>query len=257
MDLGAHLIDTYAYDAWGKVTNRTGNTVQPFSYTGREDDGTGLYNYRARYYEPSIGRFTQQDPIGLKGGDSNIYRYVGNNSTNLVDPLGLFFTPDTVLDVTFVGIDVYNIVSNNIIGNENNLGENLASLGGDLLGAAIPGLTGVGAGIKIIKNSDNILKAGENVRIIKNPEIVYKHLEKNHGIDPVDASKRLHDIKKNAGRGPADNVLLDLTGGVYDPKTGDRLGSLTEGGSRRNKKAVIIPGLLNGRAGSTPGDCKD
>ncbi len=61
----------------------------------------------------------------------------------------------------------------------------------------------------------------------------FKRLEKYHGIDPILASERLHDIKKFAGLGPADNALIDFTGNVYDPVTLERLGSLTEGGARR------------------------
>lgn len=78
---------TRRYDAWGNVMDATG-TVMQYGYTGREPDGTGLIYYRARYYDPAIGRFTQRDPIGLNGG-MNLYAYVGNNPVNFNDPLGL------------------------------------------------------------------------------------------------------------------------------------------------------------------------
>jgi len=81
--------DSFVYDSFGNVTSSTGSFVQPFRYTGREWDGeTGLYYYRARYYDPQIGRFLSEDPIGFHGG-SNFYAYVGNNPTNRIDPLGL------------------------------------------------------------------------------------------------------------------------------------------------------------------------
>jgi RHS repeat-associated protein len=57
-------------------------------YTGREDDGSGLYYYRARYYDPALKRFTQEDPIGLLGG-LNLYTYANNAPTMYTDPLGL------------------------------------------------------------------------------------------------------------------------------------------------------------------------
>ena len=41
-------------------------------------------------YDPSIGRWTQEDPIGFAGGDVNLYRYVGNSPTNHTDPTGLY-----------------------------------------------------------------------------------------------------------------------------------------------------------------------
>ena len=82
----------YVYDSFGNTAIQTGtlNPTNPFKYTGRElDEETGLYYYRARYYDPEIGRFLQEDPIGFEGGDINLYVYVSNNPVNLTDPLGL------------------------------------------------------------------------------------------------------------------------------------------------------------------------
>ena len=56
----------------------------------REWEGeTGLYDYRARYYGPEIGRFLSADPIGFASGDTNLYAYVGNSPISFTDPLGL------------------------------------------------------------------------------------------------------------------------------------------------------------------------
>jgi RHS repeat-associated protein len=64
-------------------------------YTGRELDAeTGLYYYRARYYDAQTGQFIGQDPLSFGAGDSNLYRYVANNATNLTDPSGLFSFDD-------------------------------------------------------------------------------------------------------------------------------------------------------------------
>ncbi|MBI1912831.1 MAG: RHS repeat-associated core domain-containing protein, partial [Deltaproteobacteria bacterium] len=61
-----------------------------YTFTGREyDSETGLYYYRARYYDPEAGRFIGKDPIGFAGGDVNVYGYVGNNSVNWTDVFGL------------------------------------------------------------------------------------------------------------------------------------------------------------------------
>ena len=77
---------------------------QPFSYTGRElDTESGLYYYRARYYDSNTGRFLSEDPIGFNAGDQSHYRYVLNNQMNLVDPFGLFppeLVPDFVIENT-------------------------------------------------------------------------------------------------------------------------------------------------------------
>jgi RHS repeat-associated protein len=58
---------TYRYEPFGK-TVAFGPNTNPFQYTGRENDGTGLYYYRARYYNPGSGRFLSRDPIGFRGG---------------------------------------------------------------------------------------------------------------------------------------------------------------------------------------------
>jgi RHS repeat-associated protein len=77
----------FTYEPYGKNT-KTGSGDTPFRYTARDDDGTGLYYYRARYYHPGLGRFISEDPIGLAGG-VNLYAYVHGNPVSLVDPLGL------------------------------------------------------------------------------------------------------------------------------------------------------------------------
>jgi len=83
------LAQTYTFDSFGKQTASTGSLTNPFRYTAREfDTETGLYYYRARYYDPNIGKFVNEDPIGFEGGE-NLYRYVRNRSTGLSDPMGL------------------------------------------------------------------------------------------------------------------------------------------------------------------------
>ena len=83
------LAKSYAYDAYGSIVDQTGTVEQPYAYTGRElDSESGLYYYRARYYDSTTGRFLRKDPIGLSGG-INLYGYVSNNPVNLTDPFGL------------------------------------------------------------------------------------------------------------------------------------------------------------------------
>jgi RHS repeat-associated protein len=78
------------YDSFGRITSQVGTLSNRFWYTGREwDSEIGLYYYRARYYDPGVGRFIGEDPIGFGGQDPNLYRYVANHSTGLTDPYGL------------------------------------------------------------------------------------------------------------------------------------------------------------------------
>jgi RHS repeat-associated protein len=79
---------SYSYEAFGKTIN-SGTSSNSFKYTGREDDGTGIYFYRARSYSPMLKRFISEDPIGLLGADLNLYSYVKGNPLRYGDPLGL------------------------------------------------------------------------------------------------------------------------------------------------------------------------
>ena len=85
------IVNKYAYDAFGKVLSQVEGISNPFKFVGAfgvMDEGNGLLYMRARYYDPSIGRFISKDPIGWAGG-LNLYGYTGNNPVNFVDPAGL------------------------------------------------------------------------------------------------------------------------------------------------------------------------
>jgi RHS repeat-associated protein len=87
-DMNGATSTSYTYEPFGQ-TNATGtSSANPFQFTGRENDGTGYYYYRARFYAPALARFLSEDPLGLAGGDHNLYRYVFNAPTSLTDPLG-------------------------------------------------------------------------------------------------------------------------------------------------------------------------
>jgi RHS repeat-associated protein len=78
----------YSFEPFGKTTVTGTPNSNPSKYTGREDDGTGLYYYRARYYSPGLQRFISEDPVGLAGG-MNLYAYVLNSPLGSADPFGL------------------------------------------------------------------------------------------------------------------------------------------------------------------------
>jgi RHS repeat-associated protein len=82
------LESQYSYQPFG-TTTISGPASNPSQFTGRESDETGLQYYRARYYDPGRQRFVSEDPLGSSVGDINVYAYVRNNPTNLIDPLGL------------------------------------------------------------------------------------------------------------------------------------------------------------------------
>jgi RHS repeat-associated protein len=86
------VIQTYTSDEFGAPTQTQGTSAQPFQFTGQQRDATGLYDLRARMYDPIIGRFLQRDPLvgtPLSPLSLNRYGYALNNPLALVHPSGL------------------------------------------------------------------------------------------------------------------------------------------------------------------------
>jgi RHS repeat-associated protein len=85
------VVQTYNYygvTSFGTHSS-SGSITNPFRFTAREYDETGLYFYRARYYDPQSGRFLSEDPIRFAGDTGSFYRYVRNRPTYFRDPSGL------------------------------------------------------------------------------------------------------------------------------------------------------------------------
>jgi RHS repeat-associated protein len=72
-DTAGNVKTSYTYEPFGKTTASGQTSTNSFKYTGREDDGTGLYYFRARYYHPTLHRFISEDPLEFGGGDVNLY----------------------------------------------------------------------------------------------------------------------------------------------------------------------------------------
>ena len=94
------VVEHRQYDSFGKIVKRvagaqagapvTAGVGIDFGYAGRPLEArSGLSDNRARWYEPASGRFINEDPSGFRGGDANLFRYVGNDPLNQVDPSGL------------------------------------------------------------------------------------------------------------------------------------------------------------------------
>jgi RHS repeat-associated protein len=87
-DGSAEVGTSYTYDPFGTATETGEANDNPFKFTGRENDGTGLQYNRARYYSPADARFISRDPAGLVGSGPNLYWYASGNPLNFTDPSG-------------------------------------------------------------------------------------------------------------------------------------------------------------------------
>lgn len=107
--VNANLLESYTYDLYGTPkfydpdgVERTTGTAYNITrlYTGQPwHSQISLYDNRARFYMPSLGRFLQPDPIGFAGDPANLYRYCANNPANASDPMGTTVTLDRNVDV--------------------------------------------------------------------------------------------------------------------------------------------------------------
>jgi RHS repeat-associated protein len=108
-DVLGSVVEQIDSDSFG---DGAGSTRTRYGFTGRERDAaTGLYYYRARWYDPQQGRFLSEDPIGFKAG-VNFYAYVGNNPINRIDPSGLNDAPYFYSSPDAPGQSIYDAVRN-------------------------------------------------------------------------------------------------------------------------------------------------
>lgn len=150
---GATLLEYYRYDAFGQPTiydpsndsiRSTTAIANRFLFTGREwNPEFNFYEYRARAYSPSLGRFMSEDPKGFEAGDYNLFRYVGNDPLDRTDPMGLF-------DVGFEGAGTFSLRSGATSDTAGNvaLREYIASRGGQVFGRSQAGQRQALAAIK-------------------------------------------------------------------------------------------------------------
>ncbi|NLE37604.1 MAG: hypothetical protein GX621_06220, partial [Pirellulaceae bacterium] len=161
------------FDAFGNL-----KTVSPaatvdclFAFTGRMlDEDTGLQNNLNRWYDPAVGRWLSEDPIGFDAGDANLYRYVGNGPLTGVDPSGQVpqavagcFAGSVVSGGTSFIINWWNGDSAGTAAKK----AGCAALGGCIQGAAIatfPGPVGGCLGGVVATLAENACLAGAGLR---------------------------------------------------------------------------------------------
>ncbi len=102
------ITDTYAYDAFGVLLESTGFTVNHYRYTGEQfDPNSGFYYLRARYMNPTTGRFINRDPFGGFNNDpTSLHRYLYANASPVLyaDPSGMFSVVEVTVDIGLISL---------------------------------------------------------------------------------------------------------------------------------------------------------
>jgi RHS repeat-associated protein len=107
----------------------------------------GLYYMNARYYDPTLGRFLSEDPLGLGGGDLTLYSYAGNNPVVFVDPSGLCSQKNGFTATISKAWNAHQQFHDDIRNNVSSLGE--STLGVYAGTESAIGITGVGGSLTI------------------------------------------------------------------------------------------------------------
>lgn len=107
-DAAGGIVENYAYDAFGNLLGGPGLSANPFLFAGEQFDAAlGAYYLRARYYEPTSGRFTAPDLFpGDARNPQSLHRYVyaANDPVNRIDPSGQFSLTEQVISAGIVSI---------------------------------------------------------------------------------------------------------------------------------------------------------
>jgi RHS repeat-associated protein len=93
---GGTVGDRYGYDPYGNATSASGMVINPWRYASGYRDSTGLYKFGTRYYDPGLGRWTQEDPVSgeiARPSTANRYVYVNGNPVNYMDASGTSCSP--------------------------------------------------------------------------------------------------------------------------------------------------------------------
>ena len=134
-------------------------------YTGHKYDADiGLNYMQARYYDPVIGRFYSNDPVGYISANPvmsfNRYLYVNNNPYRYTDPSGQVL--DTVVDVGFVLVDIGLLIHDEVANGGANRATNLVALGADVGSAIVPFASGGGLAVRAGRAVDNVADVADS-----------------------------------------------------------------------------------------------
>ena len=218
----AHCSSSTTY---GNVST-SGGATNPYQYTGRENDGTGVYYYRARYYSAAMGRLISEDPMGFGGRQDNFYAYGYENP--------LIYTDRNGKDPVLAGVGA---VVGGIWGLANGYlsGDRGSALFNDTVaGAATGGLAGLTDGLSLVEGMS--LRAGISMSMEAYREGV-------NGMEKGCVNFSGRDI----GFAGLSSVFGDLTGSLDASQVADGLGEgMHWNPSPSDVRATVVGGSAAG-----------
>jgi RHS repeat-associated protein len=191
LDETGRRVRSWRYDPWG---SRSSTYAAP-GYAGYDSPigfggylvhpDSGLHFTPTRVYAPNLGRWLSRDSLGFRDSPDgrNLYAYAANDPTNTRDPSGQIV--DTLLDLGFIAYDVHQLSQDFQSGGCGNVRGHLNDLGLDVLGAVIPGVTGLGAASHAAGGAERVL---------------------GHIADP---GHNWYGITRNTGRHTADQQIVN------------------------------------------------
>lgn len=197
LDDAGNAVNSYEYDSFGRRLVETEGIENPFQFTGREfDPESGLYYYRARYYDPVAGRFVSQDPARFDSGSSHFYSYLENDPLNARDPSGMFSFWDA-LDVASFLWSAAEFIDCPTLGNFGNL-----LLDGIGLLPIVPGVGTVRRGLDMMDSASDAARLGDRARDAANAA--------DNVNDAVNAADTASDLSRRAQDilGQSDDVVV-------------------------------------------------